>query len=204
MKTVIRLLARATFALTLPSLAHAIGPDDILKAQKIIQTVIELTAKYPAATGNLAAPSPLTDQTGSYFLPYTSKGDLTEWANKAINAQIGAVVGAKAGEEAGKALTSRLPGGSLFNGAIKKKGKELGAVAAVGGTEFIKKSSDLSFANLDDYAVYLHVKHAADGTYAQALATAIAIYPALEKGYDLALKHACENAASTTSTALAK
>ncbi len=201
MKSILRFLATAAVAFSLVSPARAISPDDVLKAQKIIQIVINLSAKYPTATGTLVAPAPLTDRTGAYHLPYTANGELTEWANKAINAQIGSALGAKAGEEAGKAITSRIPGGSLFNGAIKKKGKELGAVTAVGGAEFIKKTSDHSFTGLDDYAVYLHVKHATDSNYAQALATAMAIYPSLEKDYETALKSAYERAARTAAAA---
>lgn len=195
MKSVLRLLAAATVALSFTSLANALSPDDVLKAQKILKVVLDLAAKYPTGASNLTAPTPLTNQTGAYFLPYNSKGELTEWANKVVSAQIGAAVGAKAGEQAGKAVTSRIPGGGLLNGAIKNKSKEIGAVTAIGGTEFIKKTSDLSFDSLEDYAVYLHVKHSAESNYATTLATAMAIYPALEKGYDDALKSAYQRAA---------
>jgi hypothetical protein len=200
-KSTLRLLAAVTLSVSFTSAALALSPDDLLKAQKIIKIVLDLTAKYPAAAGNLTPPTPLTNQTGAYFLPYTSKGELTEWANKVISAQIGAAIGAKAGEQAGKALTSHIPGGGLFNSAIKNKSKEIGAVTAVGGTEFIKKTSDLSFDNLDDYAVYLHVKHSADADFASTLATVMTIYPALEKGYDAAIKSAYERAAKATTAA---
>ena len=110
----------------------------------------------------------------------------------------------KAGEEAGKALVSRVPFGGLLGGAAKSKGKELGAVVAVGGPEFIKSSSDLSFNTLEDYAVYLHVKHANDGEFPKALATAIAIYPPLEKGYPAALKAAFAKAEVAAKVAAAK
>ena len=154
-----------------------------------------------AAAGNIVAPAPQTSQAGPYFLPYNSKGEMTEWANKAINAQVGAALGAKAGEEAGKAVTSRIPFGGLLNGAAKNKGKALGAIAAVGGTEFIKTSSDQSFANLDDYAVHLHVTHAGSANFAQALATAMAIYPSLEKSYQPSIKGAYERAAKAAKAA---
>jgi hypothetical protein len=82
-----------------------------------------------------------------------------------------------------------------MSGTIKKKGKEMGAVAAVGGAEFIKKSSDQSFNNLDDYSVYMHVAHSKEGGYQQALAAAMAIYPSLENTYEVAVKKAYELAA---------
>lgn len=206
MKSSLRLVAAATFALSFTTLARALSPDDVLKAQKIIQIVIDLTAKYPNASGNVIAPTPLTDKSGAFCSPYKADGQITEWANKAINAQIGAALGAKAGEKVGDAALSRVPvpGASLFGGAFKKKGKELGAVAAVGGSDFIKKSSDYSFANLDDLAVYMHVKHGSGSDYAQALATAMAIYPDLEKGYDVAVKAAYERAAKAAPATASK
>lgn len=206
MKSALRLLAATALTLSFTTLAHALSPDDVLKAQKIIQVVLELTAKYPTASGNVAAPTPLTDKSGAFCVPYKADGQLTEWANKALNAQIGAALGAKAGEKVGDAAISRVPvpGAGLLSGAFKKKGKEIGAVAAVGGTDFIKKSSDYSFANLDDLAVYLHVKHGTGSDYAQALATAMAIYPNLEKGYDVAVKAAYERAAKAAPATASK
>ena len=196
MKTLQRLVTLVTF-LIVPQFAFAIDAGDVVKAQKILTTVIKVTDKYRTLSVTVPAPQPLTDNSGKYFVPYNAKGELTPWATKALNAQLGSAAGAKVGEEAGKALASKVPFGGLMAGAIKKKGKEIGAVTAIGGHEFIKKNSDLSFQNLDDYAVYLHMTHASSPNYAQALATAIAVYPDLEKGYNTALKRAYENAAKS-------
>lgn len=197
MKTILRVFVLSAVVLALPSFALATGVADVVKAQAVLAKVIELTKKYPQASGVVVAPEPLANNSGQYQLPYASNGALTEWANKTLNVQVGAIAGEKAGELAGNAVASRVPFGGLMGGAFKKKGKQLGAVAAVGGPEFIKKSSDRSFNNLEDYAVYLHVKHSADGGYASALAAAMAIYPDLEKGYDAAIQKAYANAAKT-------
>lgn len=190
-----RLLGVAILAASLPHVSFALDAKDIARAEKILRVVVDLTAKYPNATGSLVAPTPLADSSGKYHLPYRADGSLTDWANKSINAQVGAAVGEKVGEKAGGALISRaVPMGGLLSGAAKKKGKELGAVAAVGGFEAIKSSSELSFNSLDDYAVYLHVKHAGTAGYAQGLATSMAIYPELEKRYDRAIRAAFERA----------
>lgn len=199
MTTRLRLLASLALALALPTLAHALSPEDINRATRILQTVLDVSTKLSAATGNLVTPTPQTNQAGPYFLPYNSKGELTAWATKAISAQLGAAAGEKAGEEAGKAVLSQVPLGGLFGGAAKKKGKELGAIAAVGGADFIKSTSDLSFAALEDLAVYLHVKHSGADNYVQALATTIAIYPQLEKTFAPAVKKAYELAAKAAS-----
>ena len=204
MKRIARLLVALTLTLSMPQWARALSPEDVAKAQKILKVVADVAAKLQQSSVTLTAPTPLTNQTGAFFLPYNSKGELTGWANKALNAQIGAAVGEKAGEEAGKALVSKVPFGGLLGGAAKSKGKELGAVAAVGGPEFIKSSSDLSFNTLEDYAVYLHVKHANDAEFSKALATAIAIDPPLEKGYPAALKAAYAKAEAAAKAAAAK
>lgn len=193
MKSLQRLLVSAALLLALP--AFAISPEDVVKTQKILTTVLDLTSKYQTLSVTVPAPTPLTDKSGKYFVPYTTSGELTAWATKAINAQAGAAIGGKAGEEAGKALAAKVPFGGLLAGTAKKKGKQVGAITALGGPEFIKTSSELSFNNLDDYAVYLHMTHAASPNYAQALATAMSIYPELEKGYNAALKRAYQQAA---------
>ena len=73
---------------------------------------------------------------------------------------------------------------------MKKKGKETGAMAALGGEKFVKKTSTMSFDNLEDYAVYLHVTHGNEPGLQQALAAAMSIYPDLEFGYDVAISKA--------------
>lgn len=203
MKTILRVFVLSAVVLALPSFALATSVADVVKAQAILTKVIELTKKYPQASGAVQAPEPLASNSGQYQLPYGSNGALTEWANKTLNVQVGAIAGEKAGEMAGNAVASRVPFGGLMGGAFKKKGKQLGAIAAVGGPEFIKKSSDRSFNNLDDYAVYLHVKHSADGGYTQALAAAMAIYPELEKSYDSAVQKAYAAAAKAAPAAVA-
>lgn len=202
MKMTLRSLAILAVALALPQMALA-NLADVAKATRILQKIVEVTAKYQQYSADLKAPQPLANSSGAYVLPYNSSGAMTEWANKTLNIQVGAMAGEKAGEVAGNALAARVPFGGLFSGAAKKKGKELGALAAIGGTEFIKKSSDQSFNNLDDYAVYMHVAHSKEGGYAQAVAAAMAIYPSLEASYDTAIKKAFEQAAKDAKVAAA-
>lgn len=193
MKLTKRTLAIFAAVLVLPSMVLA-NAADVAKAARILDQVIKLTAKYREVTTDLKAPTPLANSAGAYVLPYNNSGAMTEWAMKTLNVQVGALAGEKAGEMAGNALASKVPFGGLLSGAAKKKGKEMGAVAAVGGMEFIKKTSDQSFNNLDDYAVHLHVKYSGQGGYSQALAAAMAIYPALETSYEPAIKHAVDQA----------
>jgi hypothetical protein len=89
-----------------------------------------------------------------------------------------------------------VPGGGLASGFLKKKGKEAGAMAALGGPEFIKKSSSLSFDTAEDYAVYLHAKAGKSADYSKAVQAAIALYPDLEKSYTASVTAAYEAAKS--------
>lgn len=198
-----RLVASLVLLAALPGLLHAASSNsvaDLVRAQIIINQVIQVVQKakeIQAATGAAAAPAepvapaPVADKGGKFFLPFDEKGELTPWANKAIGAQVGAAVGAKAGEKAGSMLASKVPlaGGLLAMGA-KKKGKELGALAAVGGTDFVKSSSALSFNSIQDLALYLHLNCSSNADYIKGFAAAMAIYPDLEKTYESTVKGA--------------
>lgn len=185
------LLSAVLFA---PSALRADTVADVVKAQKVIGAVAKLLTKYQQYGIDLPAPAPRSDAKGKYVLPYTEAGALTEWAAKTFNVQAGSLAGEKAGEAAGKALASKVPLGGLASGFMKKKGKEIGAMTALGGEKYVRSTSALSFDNLEDYAVYMHVKHGASGGYNQALAAAMAIYPQLETSYDAAINNAFKQA----------
>lgn len=197
-----RLLASLLLALaTLPLVARADGVADYARAQIVfaqvmnsIQQLKQVSAAAGAATAAPAepvAPEPVADKGGKFFLPFDKEGALTGWANKAIGAQVGAAVGAKAGEKAGSMLASKVPfaGGLLAMGA-KKKGKELGALAAVGGADFVKSSSSLSFNSLQEMSLYMHLNYSANADYVKGLAAAAAIYPDLFTTYEATVKKA--------------
>jgi hypothetical protein len=188
----------------LPAFAFAAGASaigDIVRAQVILgqvqqtlNTVKQVQGVAGAATTPVvtpAVPTPVANKSGKYFAPYTNDGQLAGWAQKAMSAQVGAAIGAKAGEKAGSMAASKIPlaGGLLAMGA-KKKGKELGALAAVGGADYIKKSSDASFNSVQELALYMHLKCAANPDYVKAFAATMAVYPDLEKYYESAIKQA--------------
>jgi hypothetical protein len=190
MKTVIRiLLVTGLLGSSLPAFAQSdIG--NIVKAQIIIGKVMQVVDAYREFTVELEAPEPIAGNQGKLLLPYRADGEITAWAEKALNAQAGKLAGEQAGNVASKAIASKIPFGGLAAGALKKKSKEVGAVTALGGMKFIKANSDISFNNLDDYCVYLHVRHAGDPNYKEALSAAMAVYPDLETHFDVAIKNA--------------
>jgi hypothetical protein len=179
----LRLLAALALLAASATLGHADTAESVSRATAIVQRLVELNQKYSAYDVELPAATPINGATGKYILPIDSNGALTEWALKALNAQVGNVAGEQAGSAAGKGLANVVPGGGLASGFLKKKGKEAGALAALGGPDFIKKTSSLSFDTVEAYAVYLHAKLGKNADYSKAVQAAIALYPDLEKTY---------------------
>ncbi|MCC6415627.1 MAG: hypothetical protein IT582_06935 [Opitutaceae bacterium] len=178
-----------------PAALHATSAADLVKAQIVLNQILQITSKFSTVqVADITAPVPLANAKGKYVLPYTQTGALTEWATKSLSTQLGAAVGEKVGEEAGKQLAARVPFGGLASGLVKKKGKEMGAMAALGGEKYVRSTSSMSFNNLDDYAVYLQVKHGNTSGFKEALAAAMAIYPQLESTFDSAIRNAYQKA----------
>ena len=181
---------------------HAdISPQEWAKAAKIVREIQELSTNIqlvsPDATPQV--PKPREDTEGKYISPYRSDGTLAAWAEKAIGSGAGAAVGNLAGKELEKAATKELagkiPGGAALGGLFGRKAKktlaETAAVKAVGGWDFIKESSDLSFDSTMDLAVYLHVTYAGvDPDFAKAVGAAMGVYPRLVGAYEPAIKRA--------------
>tara|TARA_E500000331_G_scaffold333157_1_gene357102 strand:- start:1064 stop:1417 length:354 start_codon:yes stop_codon:yes gene_type:complete len=91
-------------------------------------------------------------------------------------------------------LAAKVPFGGFMAGAAKSKAKEVGAVTAIGGWDFIKENSTMSFNSLQDYWVYLHSEFNGLPGYESALAAAMAIYPSLEKSHRRSVDKAYKDA----------
>ncbi len=183
------LLSLLSVVLFVPSV-HAASPADIAAAAKIIQQTAKLIEKYAAAGIELEAPVPRADAEGKYVLPYTTDGEMTAWADKALQASVGSAAGKEAGKKAAGMLAKKVPFGGLMGKKVTDTAGAQGAVMAAGGWEFIRENSDQSFDNVDDVAVYLHVTHAGSAGYEEALSAAFDIYPDLKKRYAAAIKNA--------------
>lgn len=185
-----------------------INPQDAAKATKAITKVRQLvkTMEVTKPGAVLAIPEPRHDTDGQYISPYLADGSLAEWARKGMGAAAGVAgtVGGKmladeAGEKAGAALASKVPGGaalgSLFGRKASKKLADTATVKAVGGWDYIKSTSDISFNSVMDLAVYMHANHATvDPEYGMALAATMGIHPRLVGAYEPALKRAYSRA----------
>ena len=168
----------------------AVDMGSIVKAQVVLGQVGQVIDKYEQVQAlidqgklSLDVAEPINGASGKYMLPFDADGNLTPWADKALNAQAGSAVAGAAGGKAIDAVAGKVPFGGLMSGAFKSKAKETGAVVAIGGWEFIKENTAQSFNKLDEYAVYLHDAFNGTDGYDKALAAAMAIYPKLEKNH---------------------
>jgi len=186
------LVLAASMSLTF---AVGAGPQDVANAMKVLDDVSKITATMAQLNVTLVAPAPIMGNGGAFLSPYRCDGTPTEWSGKAMNAAAGSAIGGMAGEKAAGALASKVPFvGGFFGKKAKEKAQASGAVMGAGGWEFIKGSSDISFATLDEMAVYLHAKHSADPEYAQRVAAAFSIYPEFQNVYAAAIDAASKQA----------
>ncbi|MDO9249111.1 MAG: hypothetical protein Q7U11_21850, partial [Phenylobacterium sp.] len=75
----------------------------------------------------------------------------------------------------------------------KKAGAAMGrgiALKAIGGEEFLRASTDLSFDSLNDMALFMYVNHSANPEYQKILDATYAIYPDFQTAYLPALQGA--------------
>lgn len=141
-----------------------------------------------ARPDQLTAPEPIAGNTGKYMSPYTSDEVLAEWVDNAIKASAAAKIGGAVGAYAGAKALEQVPlvGGILGGMVGNKIGKEI-AIKCAGGRDFICQSSDLSFNDVNEMAVYLYVKHSTSEHYKDALKATSSIYPEFKDHYYSAL-----------------
>lgn len=182
-------------------LALALDPSGLIKAQVVLGQVTQVVEKYQeiqamldAGTIELKVTPPMDSADGKYVLPFDAEGQATEWAAKALEAQVGSEVGKQVGSKAAGMLATKVPFGSAFGGLAEKKSKELGSVIAIGGWDYIRETSSLSFNDLYDYSVYLHSQYNGLPGYEEALASAMAVYPDLEKSHEASVDRAYKEA----------
>lgn len=149
----------------------------------------------PPSEMSMSCPIPIEGNSGKYMCPFTSDDVVAEWVDKAVQAKLAGSVGGAIGNYAGAKALEQVPfiGGFLGEAVGKKIGTEV-AIKSAGGREFIAQTSDISFDNVDDLAVYLYVKHSSNQSYNDALQATYAIYPELKERYSIALTNASRNA----------
>ncbi len=172
-----------------PAPASAASIAEAAAAITLANKLIDKLTEVP-----LTAPEPIADSTGKFVVPYTAAGTPAQWAEKAVAAKTGSMAGGVVADKAMDQVTGKIPLAGLMRGKAKEKAAAEAAAVAAGGWDYIRETSDLSFDNVDDLAVYLHVTHAGGGELAGPLSAAMDVYPSLQKRYNSAIKNAQRDA----------
>jgi hypothetical protein len=144
-----------------------------------------------AAPQSLTAPKPIIGNSGSFMSPYTEDGTVAPWVEKGRSAKAGGQIGGFIGAQAGQKLAENIPFfGSMIGQRVGEKAGRSVALQMVGGEDFIKQNSDISFNNINDLAVYMYVKNSTHKDYAEVLTLTQQIYPELAQGYFTAISNA--------------
>jgi hypothetical protein len=139
---------------------------------------------------NLIAPQPIEGTTGQYMSPFTSDGVTSGWVTQSMTVSASGQAGAVIGQLAGQKLLENLPFGGMLGEAAGKHLAREAALRAIGGEEYLKSSSDLSFNDLSAMAVYMYANHSGHAEYDKILRATYAIYPDLEGVYTQAILNA--------------
>jgi hypothetical protein len=141
-----------------------------------------------AAPTALRAPTPIMGTTGKFMSPYTEDGTVAAWVEKGRSASAGAGIGGFVGAQAGQKLAENIPFfGGMIGQAVGESAGRAVALKMVGGEEFIRANSDMSFNSVDELAVYMYVKNSSHKDYAEALKLTQEIYPELKTRYAVAI-----------------
>lgn len=172
-----KILTTSMVALLLAGCASGGGIENVA-------TISDPVAKEAAyAKLQAEAPKPIEGNAGKFMSPFTSDGVTAEWVTKSMQVQASGSIGQAAGTLAAGELLKNVPFAGMFAGDAVKAGARALALKSIGGEEFLKTSSDLSFDSLDDMAKYMYAFHSSHSDYAKIVKATIAIYPGFEKAY---------------------
>lgn len=166
-----------TAALFLSACASTTGMTDL---SRISDPVAREAA---VAQLRAAAPQPIEGNSGLFMSPFTSDGVTAEWVTKSMKVQASGDIGGAVGQIAANQLLSNIPFAGMFAGGAAKRLARAAAMNAIGGAEFIKSSSDLSFNSLEDMAKYMYAYHSDHAEYGRIVKATAAIYPEFAEIY---------------------
>ena len=150
----------------------------------LLVLVVSACAMEQPRPDQVAVPVPILNNSGKYMSPYTQDGVLAPWVDKAIKVKMASKGGAMAGSYVAQQGLKQIPfvGGFLGDKAGGAVGRSI-ALQAIGGEEFLKSSSDISFNKIEDLAVYIYAKNSTHPAYADALSSTMEVYPDLKDAY---------------------
>jgi hypothetical protein len=148
-------------------------------------------AAQTASLGVRPAPAPapsaagvIEGATGLYMSPFTSDGVTAGWITKSLQVKAAGQIGAMAGNYLGQKAMENVPfvGGFLGKKAGEAMGRQM-ALSAIGGEEFLRSSSDLSFNTAQALVDWTMANHGSREDINQVMQAVIAIYPDVQTPY---------------------
>lgn len=157
----------------------------------------ELHADLPEPS-QLRVPVPRGPGQGSFVSPFTRSGELTAWAQSALDAADPAsFLGSVRAEDASWWST----GVELLTGEREAVDVNATTLENAGGWQNVAATSDVTFDNVDDLAVYLYATHGRDARFLRALKVTQDLTPGLAPAYREAIRAAAiETAKAPTPT----
>ena len=128
----------------------------------------------------MALPEPIIGSEGKYMSPFTEDNTVTPWVEKGLQAAVAGNVGTALGSLAAMSNSDNLMFSLVGGIAGEKIGREV-FLRSMGGWEFIRENSDMSFNTVEDLARYMAYENASHPQYADVLNASYGIYPELRQ-----------------------
>jgi hypothetical protein len=132
-------------------------------------------------------PQPRSDANGEFLSPFTSDEVVAPWVEKGIAAGIGAEVGSLVGQ---KAMENVPVFGGLLGDSVGRSIGRSAAIEMVGGMDFMRSTTDMSFDEINDLIIYTWVKYENHPSYPKVIDLIGKIYPEFSANYTAALTNA--------------
>ncbi|MEM9378580.1 MAG: hypothetical protein AAGB93_01430 [Planctomycetota bacterium] len=148
------------------------------------------------------SPAPRSDAGGRFVSPYLDSGELTAWAAGAIEAgahvDAATALGLQRDDIVGSGLALV---GRAFTGDAEEASET--TLAAVGGWETIRSTSNVSFDSADGLAAYLYGEHLRSGSFPAALKLTFDLYPEVEATFFSSVRSAAADAPAVAADSVA-
>lgn len=143
--------------------------------------------------GDVKVPTPLLNNSGAFMSPYTQDGVVAPWVDKAVSVKLGTTIGSTAGALIGQQIMGQIPiVGGILGEKLGRETARMIALEAIGGEEYIKSTSDMSFNSVPDLIVYVYAMHSTHPSYQDVFSAVSDIYPDMKQQYMSAIMAAAK------------
>ncbi|MCR5874752.1 hypothetical protein LRS10_11595 [Phenylobacterium sp. J426] len=147
---------------------------------------VAVVALAPIGCASAFAGEPIQGATGKYMSPFTTDGTTSGWVTKSMQVRATGQVAGLAGQYAAQKALENVPFVGMFGKQIGEQAGRAVALQSIGGEEFLKSTSDLSFATAQDLADYVKAHHADHPEIGKVMEATYAIYPDVQQAWLMA------------------